>query len=220
MDYPLKVLHSKVKTQEQRDTVESARQNILGKVTSIGFFEDFNPRSYDTYWYRLQYPVDYLEQVGIEKIAELVHHGFSPSEIAKMLCISSLVLRRWTESRAEYEDEIERSKRYIGNERAYQALRVVEKSSTNPEELAKAKALSGVYMAHAQAQDKPTWGKHQTVDQKISATMSYSIDLSAAPAISQHTTKDVTPKKVSKVDDTVILSELMMELSVPEGIEI
>lgn len=220
MNYPLRVTQTNVSIDQRRDNTERDRQRILGKVNSIAFYEKFNPRAYTTYWTRLQYPLEYLEQVGIEKVAELTHHGLSPGEIAKLLCINSLIVRRWVESCPEYEEEIERARRYIGNERAYQALRVLEASSTAPEDLAKAKALSGAYMSHSQSQDRPGWGKHQTVDQKISATMNYSFDLTANPVVRQRETmRDVTPRKVNTVVDSGECSELMMELSVPEDIE-
>jgi predicted transcriptional regulator len=201
------------------NTKQARSQALLGRVQSVAFFEGFNPRAYDTYWERLKYPADYLDNVGIEKVAELVHHGFSNNEIARLLEISSMVFRRWIEGNAAHEAEIKRAREYVGDERAYEALRVLEKA--DPKNLDRAKAISSVSMQHAQALNRSQWGKQVQIDQTINATMSYVIDLGATrgnglPPI-EH--KPKAAKVVGSSQAGMASSDLTLSLCIPDGVE-
>lgn len=141
---------------KDKDTQDQMR--ILENVRGNQYFRGFEPRGYDTYQDRLYNPIAYLEDVGIEKIGELVQHGYSLMDISKLLSISSRVMRRWIGSSHDYLDEIESARVFSADEYAHRGLRVLEAAPAAPEEINRAGKIAEHLRWLASKYDKEMFG--------------------------------------------------------------
>jgi hypothetical protein len=134
------------------------QHTILDKLRASPYFRHFTPRAYNLYPQRYYKPVRYLEEVGIEKVGELLQHGLGLLDIACLLDVSSVVFRRWISSKKEYREEIQDAKLFAGEAYAYKAEKVLLDAPLIPEAITKAKALSDHYRWAAERLHKGQYG--------------------------------------------------------------
>lgn len=112
--------------QERASSDADVREHhqALEQLEATPYFKSFAPRSYPLFAARHYKPQQYLEQVGIEKIGELVQHGFSLGQIAAMLDVSSRVMRRWIQGNKGYQEEISAARVFASDEMVHENLRL------------------------------------------------------------------------------------------------
>lgn len=154
------------------------QNKLLEEVKASPYLKGFEPRSYALYDDRYFKPLAYLEQVGIEKIGELVQHGYPLQQIARMLDISARVLRKWVQADPDRRLEVEEARKWAADEYAHMAGEVLKEAPLMSEAITKARALADHYQWKAERFDKETFGT-KVVQHKgeISAGFTYNINI-------------------------------------------
>ena len=165
-------------------TSDVATQEHHGALEALGaspYFRGFQPRAYSLWGERHRAPVAFLEQVGIEKIGEMVQHGLSLGEVAAALDISSRVMRRWLQRDRERLLEIEEARRWAADEERAQAKAVLYNHVAFPD-TARAKAIADHHQWTAERWDKELYGRSVKVDASVTTrAIGYVFNLGPAP---------------------------------------
>lgn len=165
---------------EERVSTDEAVQEQHKLVTELQaspYFRGFNPRVYPSYPGRHFDPKAFLNQVGIEKIGELVQHGLSLGQISALLDISSRVIRRWIQADSSRGAEIDEARRFAADEERATARAVLYDSKTHPD-TARAKAIADHHQWTAERWDKELYGtKNVRVDATLGIGISYNFNL-------------------------------------------
>lgn len=90
------------------------------------YLREFDPKVYSTFYARVYDAEAYLEQIGIEKICELIEHGGSVFEIAERIDLSVRTLRAWIHSKPYYKKEVEDAYKFAADGFAYKAERILK----------------------------------------------------------------------------------------------
>lgn len=123
------------------------------------FLRSFDPKLYNTYYQRIYNPVAFFEQIGINKICELIEHGNSLLNVAEKLDISGSALRRWVKSKKEYFVLVQEAYVYAGEMFAYKAEQALKDSAGRGKEaVALARALAEHYRWMASRLNKEMFG--------------------------------------------------------------
>ena len=148
------------------------QHKALEQMRASPYFRHFEPRAYDSYFDRYKFPIAFLEDVGIEKICEMVEHGWSLTKIAKALDLSVRVLRRWVANDPVYQRDMEQAERWSADEYMDKAEDVLLNAPLMPEALTKAKALQGHCELRAKFLNKEKYG---TTNVKLDATVNQGV---------------------------------------------
>lgn len=155
------------------EAVREQHQALEEAATASPYFRNFNPR-FLSLWDRRHFaPRLYLDEVGIERIGELIHHGFSLGRICELLDISTRIMRKWIAESAVRMQEIE-------DARAWRASEEVDEAQTllaEHPDLDRAKAISDFIKWKAEKWDRELYGKQMKVEGTINHGVSYNITL-------------------------------------------
>lgn len=164
--------------QHTSDTQVKKQHELLETLQAQPYFRSFNPRAYPEWESRHYKPIDYLEAISIQKIAEIVQHNYSLTEICCMLDISTSTMRNWLRYNKAYALEIEEAKKWGADNYAYRSIRILEESSPLPDLLNKNKAIAEGYRWMAERHNKEVYGtktiKHEG---NIGTTVQYNINI-------------------------------------------
>lgn len=167
------------------DLATKQQMALLEKLRGIAYFKSFEPRDYSYFEDRYEYPFEYLDQIGIEKVCELIQHGYSRLEISRMLAISSYVFNRWISSDPEYYREVQLARAFTADEdvkRAERALLDIDDEASDAA-VKRQVELSKHHRWCASRHDKDTYGSEKKEDKSINngQQVSYVFNFSGAP---------------------------------------
>lgn len=131
------------------------------------FLREFDARRYPGYYRRIYDPTTYLNEIGIDKICELVEFGNGLSNVAEAVDLSTTTLRRWISKEPSYRQKF--SLAYIAAGEAYafkgeQALKSAYGGSK--EDIALAGKLAEHYRWMATKLDREKFGEVKDKDEK------------------------------------------------------
>lgn len=110
------------------------------------YLRRFDPKVYSNFYARIYDADAYLEQVGIEKICELIEHGNSILGIAQKLDISVRTVRQWIGKSQYRQGLIKEAYNFAGDGFAFKAEQVLKDAAGGTkEEVSIAKALAQHY---------------------------------------------------------------------------
>lgn len=136
------------------------------------YLRKFDPKVYSGFYARIYDAEAYLEQVGIEKICELVEHGNNILGIAQKLDISSRTLRRWVNSNEYRRSLVKEAQVFAGDAFAYKAEKALKDSrGGSKEDVALAGKLAEHYRWMATKLDKEIYGEAKKDDKKEAPQM-------------------------------------------------
>lgn len=134
------------------------------------FLRDFVPQRYDGYYRRLYDPNFYLNNVGIDKIAELIEHGNGVLNVAESLDISGTTLRRWLNADKSRMEKVRNAHVFAGNAYAYKAERVLRNAERgSKDEITWADKMASHYRWMAEKLDREMFGVVKESDKAKSA---------------------------------------------------
>lgn len=148
----------------------------LDVLTASPYFAGFQPRAYSLYPARHYKPRQYLDEIGIEKIGEMVQHGMSLMEVSAILDVSSRVMRTWVQASKERLLELEQARAFAADEERAQAKRVLYDTRSFPD-TARAKAIADFHQWTAERWNKELYGKSVKVDGNLSVGVSYEFNI-------------------------------------------
>lgn len=129
------------------------------------YLRQFEPRNYSTYYRRIFDPYAYFEQIGIDKVCELIEHGNGLLNVAKLLDVSGSTLRRWINKNETYRNQILLAHKYAGNAYAYKAEEALLAARFGTkEQIALAGKLAEHYRWMATKLDRELFGEAKNVD--------------------------------------------------------
>jgi len=124
------------------------------------FLRDFKPRLYSTYYERIYNPVAFFEQIGINKICELIEQGNCLHNLAETMDISTNSLRKWIRSKKEYVVLLQEAYVYAGEMFAYKAEQALKASiGRSKEDISVAGKLAEHYRWMASRLNKEMFGE-------------------------------------------------------------
>lgn len=142
------------------DGVIQKQTQLVEALQSSPYLRGFNPRHYALYDVRHYRPRDYLDGIGIEKIGELIQHGFSFGEICQLLDISVRVMRTWISANPRAWQELDEAMRFAAHEERQQAKNVLYDIRGFPD-TARAKAIADLHLWTAERWNKDMYGTKQ-----------------------------------------------------------
>jgi hypothetical protein len=156
----------------------SASQSLVEtEKTHNGPELSFNPIGYAGFDQKSIYPWRYLNAVSIDKICEMVLHGWSPKKIAKEVRVSQLTLKAWIEGDDERLAQYNRSLEYQADNMQFDALEILDNAPLISEAINKAGKQAEQRRVMAGGFGKSRWGKQLQVDQKTAATVHYNFNI-------------------------------------------
>jgi hypothetical protein len=168
------------------DSEAQKQQQALSTLRAAPYFRYFEPRAYPLYEQRHYQPTAYLEQVGIEKIGEMVQHGLCLQDICESLSISTQVVRRWLVRNPAYAAELDEARRFAADGLVATAEKILRDPVTFPD-TTRAIALSHHLEWKAERWDKDTYGTKQgKQEDRLPPGVSYTFILNA-PAVQKAT---------------------------------
>lgn len=157
------------------------QSGLVEELRASPYFGGFQPRAYTLYSERHYRPVDYLEQVGIEKIGEMIQHDMSLMDVCSVLDVSSRVMRKWLQNNPDYMTEIEAARMFAADEERAKARRVLYDTSSFPD-TPRAKAIADHHQWTAERWNKDLYGTKQVkVQADITHGVSYQFNINVAP---------------------------------------
>ena len=124
------------------------------------YLRDFDPKRYDGYYRRLYDPTAFLDNVGIEKITELIEHGNGVLNVAEALNLSATALRKWLNHDKTRIEKVRLAHVFAGNAYAYKAERtLLEVRHGSKEEIAWAGKMADHYRWMATKLDREMFGE-------------------------------------------------------------
>lgn len=159
------------------DAAVQQQTRLVEALQSSPYLRSFNPRAYPLYDQRHYRPRDYLDSIGIEKIGELVQHGFSLGEICQLLDISVRVARVWVTSSPKMLKEIEDARLFAADEERATAKAILYDRHGYPD-TARAKAIADLHLWTAERWNKDLYGTKQVkLDATINNAVSYEFNI-------------------------------------------
>lgn len=158
------------------DAQVKEQHSQLDVLTASPYFAGFQPRAYSLYPARHYKPRQYLDEIGIEKIGEMVQHGMSLMEVSAILDVSSRVMRTWVQSSKERLLELEQARAFAADEERAQAKRVLYDTRGFPD-TARAKAIADFHQWTAERWNKELYGKSVKVDGNLNVGVSYEFNI-------------------------------------------
>ncbi len=153
------------------DAAIRKQSELVEALQSSPYLRSFNPRHYPLYDVRHYRARDYLDSIGVEKIGELVQHGFSLGNICMLLDISVRVMRTWLTAQPKGFSEIEEAFKFAAHEDVAQAQAVLYDPKGYPD-TARAKAIADLHLWKAERYNKDLYGTKQV---KIDATVNNAV---------------------------------------------
>lgn len=153
------------------DAAVQAQTRLVEALQASPYLRAFNPRHYPLYPMRHYRTRDYLDSIGVEKIGELVQHGFSLGEICQLLDISVRVMRVWVTSSPAMLKEIEDARLFAADEERAQAKAILYDVRGYPD-TSRAKAIADLHLWTAERWNKDLYGTKQV---KIDANVNHSV---------------------------------------------
>src|SRR6478752_404274 len=92
------------------------------------YLRSFDPKRYSHYYRRIYEPTAYLDEVGVEKICELIEHGNGVLNVAEALDISGSTLRKWITSDNTRVAKVNLAYTFAGDAYAFKAGLVLQQS--------------------------------------------------------------------------------------------
>lgn len=187
-------------------------------------FVAFDPRSYDAYWEKHKYPHKYLDAVGIELVCEMVLNQYSPKQIAQVLQVSQVLLKKWIEADPVKEKQWEWALNHEADNQIFEARDILASAPLVPEALNKAEKQANHLRAMAKGFGTRRWGQKVDVKGDFNvATVSYSFNIALTQDQKQaieSTAKLITEEKPQ--DQVIDFKELIgsglnaVDITVPE----
>jgi hypothetical protein len=129
------------------------------------YLRQFDPKRYSAFYQRIYDADAYLEQVGIEKICELIEHGINILGIARQLDISGRTLRTWVNKNSWRRMQVQEAYKYAGDAFAFKAEEVLRNAmGGTKEEISLASKLADHYRWMAMKLDKEQYGESKKDD--------------------------------------------------------
>lgn len=145
----------------------------LESLQASPYLRAFQPRAYPLYDVRHYRPREYLASIGVEKISELVQHGFSLGEICNLVDVSMYVMRKWITQTPGAMKEIEEARLFAADEERAQAKRVLYDQRAYPD-TPRAKAIADFHLWTAERWNKDLYGTKQVkLDANLNVGVSY-----------------------------------------------
>lgn len=191
------------------DAAVQHQTRLVEALQSSPYLRSFNPRQYPLYDVRHYRPRDYLESIGVEKIGELVQHGFSLGEICQLLDISVRVMRTWVTSSAAMMKELDDARLFAADEERAQAKAILYNTRQYPD-TARAKAIADLHLWTAERWHKDLYGTKQVkIDANINNAVSYEFNINV-------NNKIATPEGAAVLDG--VFNAINKELPPPEPV--
>ena len=148
------------------------------------YLREFDAKKYPTYYARIFDAEAYLNQIGVEKICELIEHGNCMMHIAKKLDISTRTLRAWIGRDTWRRTQVAESYTFAGEAFAFKAEEALRSAwGGSKEEIALAAKLADHYRWMASRLDREKFG--ETVKQDANtgkAPMNITLNFGGAEA--------------------------------------
>ena len=182
---------------------------LLEVLQASPYLRAFNPRHYPLYQFRHYRPRDYLDAIGVEKIGELVQHGFSLGEICQLLDISVRVMRVWVTSSPAMMKEIDDARLFAADEERAQAKAILYDTRGYPD-TPRAKAIADLHLWTAERWHKDLYGTKQVkIDANINNAVSYEFNINV-------NNKVATPEGAAVIEG--VCQTIAKELPPPEPV--
>lgn len=189
------------------DRAVQKQTQLVEALQSSPYLRKFNPRQYPLYEVRHYRPRDYLDSIGVEKIGELIQHGFSPGEICEILDISVRVMRAWITSSPAMIREIDEARLFAAEEERVQAKKVLYDNKAFPD-TARAKAIADLHLWTAERWHKDLYGTKQVkIDANINNAVSYEFNINV-------NNKVATPEGAAIIEG--VCAQIVKDLPAPE----
>lgn len=186
-----------------------AQTRLLDVLQASPYLRAFNPRHYPLYSVRHYRPRDYLDAIGVEKIGELVQHGFSLGEICQLLDISVRVMRVWVTSNPAMIKEIEDARLFAADEERAQAKAILYDVRGYPD-TSRAKAIADLHLWTAERWHKDLYGTKQLkIDANVNNAVSYEFNINV-------NNKVATPEGAAVIEG--VCAAIAKELPPPESV--
>lgn len=180
-----------------------SRSELVNNEKAIAqlYLREFNPKNYSMFYSRIADPYGYLDEIGIDKICELIEHGRGHLNVAEILDISSGTLRKWIDLIPAYREKALFAKHCSGDGFAYKAERVLlEAKGGSKEDILIATKLADHYRWMASRLDKETFGDSKKLDEKSILPMVVNMNFGA------EIEKTVVSTQTGKLSEKDILS--------------
>ncbi|MGH7745310.1 MAG: hypothetical protein ACREQ5_11010, partial [Candidatus Dormibacteria bacterium] len=142
------------------DEAVQGQNALLETLRGEPYFRSFNPRAYPLFISRHYKPREYLEQIGVEKIGELIQHGLSLGDICKVLDVSTRVLRCWVFEEPTRIAEIQEARVFAADELVAETRRVANDCNIWPD-TDRARLIVSTNQWIAERWDKDLYGTKQ-----------------------------------------------------------
>lgn len=161
----------------------------------------FNPRSnWELYINRMKRPIEYLDDIGIYPICEMILMGCGPRDVAIELGISQTILLKWIEDDSDRKKQYEWAINAEGDNKMYEAMKILDDAPLDPVAIGKA-AKQAEHRRHmAKGMGAKRWGNKVDVNQNVQATLSYSFDI--AVRTSDVSSARVISGEAKKIEET------------------
>jgi hypothetical protein len=151
------------------------------------YLRTFDPKRYSGFYQRIYDAPTYLEQVGIEKICELIEHGCNLMAIAKLLDISTRTLRGWVHKDKWRRQQVQEAIQFAGDGFAYKAEEVLKGArGGSREDISVAKALAEHYHWMASKLNKEQFGEMKKDDPNAATKpLVFNVNITGGPQTAQ-----------------------------------
>lgn len=124
----------------------------------------FTPESLYNYPARHLIPEQYLEEVGIRRIAEMLCYGISTRKVAEYLGVSPIILRRWIKEDPERASFYQTALEIAGEEFAFKAIEELEQADVHSKaDVARVTAMADHFRFMAKSFNKDTFSERKEI---------------------------------------------------------
>lgn len=169
------------------------------------YLRQFDPHNYSTYYRRIYDPYAYFEQIGIDKVCELIEHGNGLLNVAKLLDVSGSTLRRWLNKNDNYRSQVMLAHKYAGNAYAYKAEEALLSARFGTkEQISLAGKLAEHYRWMATKLDRELFGEVKNNEQNNKPPLIFNLNMGGA----KEEEKVINSKALPLVSDILKLQPL------------
>jgi hypothetical protein len=144
-------------------------------------YVNFDPRTYPAYWERQQYPLRYLDAIGIEIICDMLLAQLSPKEVGSILQVSQYMLLKWVQADEERRKEWDWALNQEADNQMYQGRDLLV-NALGKDQLDKADKIAGHLRYMAKGFGSKRWGqKVDVTGVNTGATVSYNFNIALTP---------------------------------------